>query len=87
MDRFVFGLSHVRTTVNFMLKGILPHTSTIVMLQFGQRDLAKECLKLFFLRTPPANQFLCRAYLCEAQLLAPATANDPVSHGQYTYYM
>ena len=42
--------------------------------------MAKECLKMYFMKPPPGNQFLCRAYLCQAQLLAPKEANDPVSH-------
>ena len=41
--------------------------------------MAKECLKMFFMKPPPHNQFLCRAYLCEAQLLAPPNADSPVS--------
>eukprot|EP00057_Strongylocentrotus_purpuratus_P019580 XP_011674054.1 PREDICTED: cilia- and flagella-associated protein 46-like [Strongylocentrotus purpuratus] len=45
------------------LKNDLPH-------------ITKECLKMFFMKTPPSNQFLCRAYLCHAQLLAPSSAND-----------
>ncbi|XP_041368339.1 cilia- and flagella-associated protein 46-like isoform X2 [Gigantopelta aegis] len=43
----------------------------------GQVDMAKECLKMFFMKPPPHNQFLCRAYLCQAQLLAPQNANNP----------
>ena len=41
--------------------------------------MAKECLKMYFMKPPPGNQFLCRAYLCQAQLLAP-TATNPVSN-------
>lgn len=40
--------------------------------------MARECLKMYFMKPPPANQFLCRAYLCQAQLLAPKEANNPV---------
>ena len=36
------------------------------------------------MRTPPANQFLCRAYLCQAQLLAPNSAEDPVSSNSFS---
>ncbi|XP_072177207.1 cilia- and flagella-associated protein 46-like [Diadema setosum] len=45
-------------------------------LQNGLPHITKESLKMFFMKTPPANQFLCRAYLCQAQLLAPTSAND-----------
>ncbi|KAL4232411.1 Cilia and flagella associated protein 46 [Mactra antiquata] len=38
-------------------------------------DISKECLKMYFMKPPPANQFLCRAYLCQAQLLAPTSTN------------
>ena len=40
--------------------------------------MAKECLAMFFMRTPATNQFLCRAYLCQAQLMAPSSAENPV---------
>ncbi|GFS07539.1 cilia- and flagella-associated protein 46 [Elysia marginata] len=45
--------------------------------QHGNPEVAKECLKMFFMRQPAANQFLCRAYLCQAQLMAPQNANNP----------
>nr|XP_022339451.1 cilia- and flagella-associated protein 46-like isoform X3 [Crassostrea virginica] len=45
--------------------------------QDGMPDMARECLKMYFMKPPPANQFLCRAYLCQAQLLAPKEANNP----------
>ncbi|XP_056005172.1 cilia- and flagella-associated protein 46-like isoform X7 [Ostrea edulis] len=45
--------------------------------QNGMPDMARECLKMYFMKPPPANQFLCRAYLCQAQLLAPKEANYP----------
>ncbi|CAL1538601.1 unnamed protein product [Lymnaea stagnalis] len=45
-------------------------------LQHGHLEMAKECLKMFSMKQPAANQFLCRAYLCHAQLLAPKDSND-----------
>ncbi|XP_071090002.1 cilia- and flagella-associated protein 46-like [Haliotis cracherodii] len=48
-----------------------------IAFQNGSPDMAKECLKMFFMKPPPPNQFLCRAYLCQAQLLAPQNANNP----------
>lgn len=48
-----------------------------IAFQNGMPDMARECLKMYFMKPPPANQFLCRAYLCQAQLLAPKEANNP----------
>ncbi|XP_060072788.1 cilia- and flagella-associated protein 46-like [Ylistrum balloti] len=48
-----------------------------ISFQNGLYDMARDCLKMFFMKPPPANQFLCRAYLCQAQLLAPQKANNP----------
>lgn len=50
----------------------------LIPIQNGMPDMARECLKMYFMKPPPANQFLCRAYLCQAQLLAPKEANNPV---------
>ncbi len=48
-------------------------------IQHGAADMANECLKMYFTKEPPGNQFLCRAYLCQAQLLAPTSAESLVS--------
>uniref|UniRef100_A0A3B4VED7 Cilia and flagella associated protein 46 n=1 Tax=Seriola dumerili TaxID=41447 RepID=A0A3B4VED7_SERDU len=38
--------------------------------------ISAACLKMYFEGNPPANQFLCRAYLCQGQLKSPpATGN------------
>jgi len=42
----------------------------------GPRDQASEILKMFLSRSPPANQFLCRAYLCQAQLVSPKSSDQ-----------
>ncbi|XP_053406399.1 cilia- and flagella-associated protein 46-like [Mercenaria mercenaria] len=42
-----------------------------IAFQNGLFDISKECLKMYFMKPPPGNQFLCRAYLCQSQLLAP----------------
>ncbi|XP_060585472.1 cilia- and flagella-associated protein 46-like isoform X2 [Ruditapes philippinarum] len=47
-----------------------------IAFQNGLFDISKECLKMYFMKPPPGNQFLCRAYLCQSQLLAP-TATIP----------
>ena len=49
-----------------------------ITLQHGQLDVMDDCIKMFFLKTPPSNQFLCRAYLCQAQLNAPTSSKNPV---------
>ena len=51
----------------------------VITLQHGQLDVMDDCIKMFFLKTPPSNQFLCRAYLCQAQLNAPTSSKNPVS--------
>ncbi|XP_029305800.1 cilia- and flagella-associated protein 46 isoform X3 [Cottoperca gobio] len=40
-------------------------------LQLGCLEISAACLKMYFDGNPPANQFLCRAYLCQVQLKAP----------------
>lgn len=40
-------------------------------LQLGCVEITKACLKMYFEGNPPANQFLCRAYLCQGQLESP----------------
>ncbi|CAJ1066948.1 LOW QUALITY PROTEIN: cilia- and flagella-associated protein 46 [Xyrichtys novacula] len=42
-----------------------------VALQLGCLEISAACLKMFFEGNPPANQFLCRAYLCQGQLKSP----------------
>ncbi|XP_041803927.1 cilia- and flagella-associated protein 46 [Chelmon rostratus] len=41
-------------------------------LQLGCLEISTACLKLYFEGNPPANQFLCRAYLCQGQLKSPS---------------
>ncbi|XP_067908773.1 cilia- and flagella-associated protein 46 [Heterodontus francisci] len=43
-------------------------------LQFQHRDISQDCLDMYFGGTFPQNQFLGRAYLCQAQLYAPKTS-------------
>ncbi|KAF3708572.1 Cilia- and flagella-associated protein 46 [Channa argus] len=40
-------------------------------LQLGCSEISSECLKMYFEGNPLANQFLCRAYLCQGQLKSP----------------
>ena len=49
-------------------------------LQYQKFDVAEDCIKMFFKKSPPANQYLCRAYLCQAQLHAPSSTKNPVSN-------
>lgn len=53
--------------------------------QHGQLDVMDDCIKMFFLKTPPSNQFLCRAYLCQAQLNAPTSSKNPVRKNDSDY--
>uniref|UniRef100_A0A3Q4HM04 Cilia and flagella associated protein 46 n=1 Tax=Neolamprologus brichardi TaxID=32507 RepID=A0A3Q4HM04_NEOBR len=36
-----------------------------------KKPISTACLKMYFEGNPPANQFLCRAYLCQGQLKSP----------------
>ncbi|KAM9345441.1 cilia- and flagella-associated protein 46 [Symphorus nematophorus] len=40
-------------------------------LQLGCLEISTACLKRYFEGNRPANQFLCRAYLCQGQLKSP----------------
>ena len=54
----------------YLCKGVyIVHTSCSFIEQF---------IAVVFLsfRSPPANQFLCRAYLCQAQLIAPQSSDQ-----------
>ncbi|XP_077469731.1 cilia- and flagella-associated protein 46 [Stigmatopora argus] len=42
-----------------------------VGLQLGCLDITAACLKKFFDGNPPADQYLCRAFLCQIQLKCP----------------
>nr|KAG5695793.1 hypothetical protein BaRGS_013391 [Batillaria attramentaria] len=42
---------------------------------------------MFFMRQQPANQFVIRAYLCQAQLLAPQDANNPEQLDKAVVYL
>ncbi|XP_071380722.1 cilia- and flagella-associated protein 46 [Centroberyx affinis] len=45
-------------------------------LQLGCLEISKACLKMYFEGKPPANQFLCRAYLCLGQLKSPSATGS-----------
>ncbi|XP_069395061.1 cilia- and flagella-associated protein 46 isoform X1 [Paralichthys olivaceus] len=47
-----------------------------VSLQLGCLEISTACLKMYFEENPPANQFLCRAYLCQGQLKSPPTTGS-----------
>ena len=44
--------------------------------QQGKILMARDALKMYFGRIPPQNQFLGRAYLVQAQLLAPESSEN-----------
>uniref|UniRef100_A0A9J8CP86 Uncharacterized protein n=1 Tax=Cyprinus carpio carpio TaxID=630221 RepID=A0A9J8CP86_CYPCA len=48
-------------------------------LQLGCWEITQDCLMMYLDGKPPANQFLCRAYLCQGQLISSrsiSTAED-----------
>jgi len=51
----------------------------LLLLQFGETKIAWTCLNLYFGTSPPSDQYLCRAYVCQALLTVPQAANDMVS--------
>ena len=59
----------------------LRRSATMVHLpaQNGHKQIAGESIDLYLSLRPPSNQFLVRAYLCRAQVLAPASSSQEVS--------
>jgi hypothetical protein len=47
-----------------------------VALKLNESEIASNCMKLYFQKAPPSNEFLCHAYLCQAQLSAPIDAKE-----------
>ncbi|XP_069836237.1 cilia- and flagella-associated protein 46 [Dendropsophus ebraccatus] len=45
-------------------------------LQLGSPSVSKACLQMYFKSQPPPNQFLGRAFLCQAQLHNPESPNN-----------
>ncbi|KAL6101538.1 cfap46 [Pungitius sinensis] len=45
-------------------------------LQLGRLEICTACLKMYFEGNPPANQFLCRGYLCRGRLESPPAAGS-----------
>ncbi|XP_044154029.1 cilia- and flagella-associated protein 46 [Bufo gargarizans] len=45
-------------------------------LQLGSPAVSKACLQMYFKSQPPPNQFLGRAFLCQAQLHSPKSPNN-----------
>nr|XP_021336588.1 cilia- and flagella-associated protein 46 [Danio rerio] len=44
-------------------------------LQLGCWEMAEDCLMMFWERKAPVNQFLCRAHLCQGQLISSRSIN------------
>ncbi|XP_058652539.1 cilia- and flagella-associated protein 46-like isoform X3 [Onychostoma macrolepis] len=44
-------------------------------LQLGCWEITEDCLMMYLEGKPPANQFLCRAYLCQGQLISSRSIN------------
>ncbi|XP_062851474.1 cilia- and flagella-associated protein 46 [Trichomycterus rosablanca] len=42
-------------------------------LRLGCKEITEDCLMMYLESKPPTNQFLCRAYFCQAQLNSPRT--------------
>uniref|UniRef100_A0A3Q2XJ12 Uncharacterized protein n=1 Tax=Hippocampus comes TaxID=109280 RepID=A0A3Q2XJ12_HIPCM len=48
----------------------------------GCLEITAACLKRFFDGNPPADQYLCRAFLCQSQLKVPPPTGSMVSTGK-----
>lgn len=53
--------------------------------QLGCLEISAACLKMYFEGNPPANQFLCRAYLCQGQLKSPPATGSVVRTVNWTH--
>lgn len=42
----------------------------VLCCQMGCREMAQDCVMMFMDGKPPVDQFLCRAYLCQGQLVS-----------------
>ncbi|XP_067858761.1 cilia- and flagella-associated protein 46 [Heptranchias perlo] len=77
-----YNLIKVATEERSTLSGIDTVSSDLYVLcaelalKFEQQDISQDCLNLYFKRILPYNQFLGRAYLCQAQLYAPKFAEN-----------
>ncbi|KAM6916250.1 cilia- and flagella-associated protein 46 [Xenentodon cancila] len=55
-------------------------------LQLGHMEMSTACLKMYFDGNPPANQFLCRALLCQGQLKSPPATGSVEDFEQAVMY-
>nr|CAB3230219.1 tetratricopeptide repeat protein 40 [Phallusia mammillata] len=58
-----------------------------ICFKLKQNKISQDCLHMYFNGTPLANQFLCRAYLCQAQLLSPKSAEEAVEFETSVVYL
>ncbi|XP_066535415.1 cilia- and flagella-associated protein 46 isoform X2 [Hoplias malabaricus] len=45
-------------------------------LRLDCKKITEDCLRMYHESNPPPNQFLCRAYFCQAQLNSPSTVTS-----------
>ncbi|KAI4874895.1 hypothetical protein NFI96_034468 [Prochilodus magdalenae] len=67
---------HVETDCFEQGPSLLPPLGCILVclcFQLGCKEITEDCLMVYFESKPPPNQFLCRAYFCQAQLSSPFT--------------
>lgn len=63
--------------LNFFYKSFLREI-ILLEIQSGHKDIAANCLQIYFDLSPPTNQFYIRAHLCEALVYAPTNIADQV---------
>uniref|UniRef100_A0A671LJV0 Uncharacterized protein n=1 Tax=Sinocyclocheilus anshuiensis TaxID=1608454 RepID=A0A671LJV0_9TELE len=54
--------------------------------KLGCREITQDCLTMYLEGKPPANQFLCRAYLCQGQLISSRSISTAVSPNSAVMY-
>ncbi|XP_076807691.1 cilia- and flagella-associated protein 46-like isoform X3 [Clavelina lepadiformis] len=52
-----------------------------------KQSISQDCLRMYFNGVPLNNQFLCRAYLCQAQLLAPSSVEEEEKFSTAVLYL
>lgn len=79
--RFLNEVHHWQSAalVLLLLFSLLPIFSAVFYFQNGCREVALDCIKLYFTLSPPVNQFHVRAHFCEALASAPSHPSHEAS--------
>lgn len=64
----------------FWTQSVFSCFCVLLLFQLGCKEITEDCLMMYLEHKPPPNQFLCRAYFCQAQLNLPRTVASVVSN-------